>query len=73
MAQRLDLRFRNAAGRIPTVCVLDPRTDLTAEQVGAAMDTVIAKNVLQTTGGDLVAKVDARVIDLAEVVQEWTY
>lgn len=73
MAQRLDLRFRNAAGRIATVRVLNPKAGLTAEQVGAAMDTIIAKNVFQTTGGDLVAKVDARVVDLAEVVQEWTF
>lgn len=72
MAQRLDLRFRNAAGRIATVRVPNPRADLTAQQVGQVMD-IIAKNVFQTSGGDLVAKVDARVVDLAEVVQEFSF
>ncbi|MGB9885720.1 MAG: DUF2922 domain-containing protein [Moorellales bacterium] len=73
MAQRLDLRFRNAAGRISTVRVPNPKTDLTAQQVGAAMDAIIAKNVFQTTGGDLVAKVDARVVETSEVVQEFSF
>lgn len=73
MAQRLDMRFRNAAGRIATVRVPNPRADLTAQQVGQVMDTIIAKNVFQTSGGDLVAKVDARVVDLAEVVQEFSF
>lgn len=59
--------------RIATVRVPDPKPDLTAEQVGAAMDTILAKNVFSTTGGDLVAMVDARVVDLAEVVREWIY
>lgn len=73
MAQRLDMRFRNAAGRIVTVRVPDPRTDLTADQVGQVMDLVIAKNVFDTSGGDLVAKVDARVVELSQVLSEWTY
>lgn len=73
MAQRLDMRFRNATGRIVTVRVPDPKPDLTGEAVGAAMDTILAKNVFSTTGGDLVAKVDARVVELSQVLSEWTY
>ena len=73
MAQRLDLRFRNAAGRIVTLRVPNPRPDLTAQQVSSVMDTILAKNVFQTSGGDLVAKVDARVLELSNVVQEWSF
>lgn len=37
------------------------------------MDTILAKNVFSTTGGDLVAKVDDRVVELSQVLSEWTY
>jgi hypothetical protein len=73
VAQRLDLRFRNAAGRIATLRVPDPKAGLTAQEVGAVMDAIIAKNVFETGGGDLVAKVDARLVEVSEVVQEFSF
>lgn len=41
--------------------LLFPRDNLTQDQSGAAMDTVIAKNVFATSGGNLTRKVRARI------------
>jgi len=61
--KRLEMRFRNAAGRTATISVPDPRADLTAAEVETAMNTIIAKNVFNTSGGDLVAIAGARIVE----------
>ncbi len=66
MAQRLVMSFRNASGRAVTMSLDDPRPDITAAEVTAVMDTIIAKNVFTSSGGDLVSKERAAVIDTTE-------
>jgi hypothetical protein len=61
--QTLRIRFRNQAGRIVSISFDNPRDDLTAAEVEAAMDLLIARNTFTSTGGDLVAKYDATVTD----------
>ena len=60
MAVRLQMVFRTAGGSRKTISVDDPKPDLTEAQIEAAMNTIVAKNVFQTSDGDLVAAVDAR-------------
>ncbi len=62
-AQTLRMVFRNQAGRNVTISLDNPRDDLTAAQVQEAMNLVIDRNVFNSTGGDLVAVQDIRIID----------
>lgn len=62
-AQTLRLVFRNEAGKNVTISLDNPKDDLTAAQIEAAMDVVIARNIFTSSGGDLVAKQDVRIID----------
>lgn len=63
VAQTLRMVFRNQAGNNVTIALDNPRDNLTAAEIEAAMDLIIARNVFTSTGGDLVAKQDIRVID----------
>ena len=38
------------------------REDLTAEEIGSAMDVIIAKNAFITKGGDLKGKYNAQIV-----------
>ncbi|KJS21377.1 MAG: hypothetical protein VR72_10745 [Clostridiaceae bacterium BRH_c20a] len=58
----LQMIFANAASGRVTISILDPREDLTAEIVGAAMNDIITANIINSTGGDLVSVIGARVV-----------
>lgn len=61
--QTLRMVFRNEAGRNVTIALDNPRENLTAAEIEAAMDLVITRNIFTSSGGDLVAKQDIRIID----------
>jgi hypothetical protein len=63
MATYLEMVFRNQAGYLVTISVIDPRPDITAGEVETVMDTIIAQNIFTSPSGDLVQKVEARVIE----------
>ena len=58
----LQLACATTAGTKKTIAVPNPREDLTAAEVMAAMQTVIAKDVLTTSGGGLAELVSAKVV-----------
>lgn len=60
MSVNLQLIFRTAEGSRKTISVEDPKTDLTDAQVQSAMETIVAKNIFSTSGGDLVEPLEAR-------------
>lgn len=60
--KRLDMRFRNQAGRLVTLRVDDPKDDLTAAEVQAAMQVIINANIFTSSGGDLVDIDSARIV-----------
>jgi hypothetical protein len=66
MAKTLRMTFLNEAGNRYSLNFRDPKDGLTGTEVATAMDTIIAKNIFQTTGGDLVSKDSAAIIDTAE-------
>ncbi len=68
MDKNLELIFKNTAGKSARISVQDPKDDLTTEEVQALMDNIVAKNVFETTGGNLVEVVGARLIQ-KEVIQ----
>ncbi|MFA7467907.1 MAG: DUF2922 domain-containing protein [Desulfotomaculaceae bacterium] len=63
MATYLEMVFRSQAGYLIIISVIDPRPDITAGEVETVMDTIIAQNIFTSPGGDLVQKVEARVIE----------
>ena len=60
MEQTLELVFKNAEGDTKVITVTDPREDITAQEADEAMDIILAANVIETSGGDLVEAVEAR-------------
>ena len=60
MEQVLELVFKTAEGDTKVITVTDTRTDITAEEAQAAMETILAANVVETSGGDLVEIIEAR-------------
>ena len=62
METKLELVFTNIAGRTVTISVADPKDDLTAAQVSAAMDAIIATGIVTSTGGDLAGKSEANIV-----------
>jgi len=58
----LELIFNNEAGKNARLSIKDPKEDLTTQEVEALMNNIIAKNIFETSGGDLVEIVGARLI-----------
>lgn len=62
MTKTLEMLFENAAGKNSKISVKDPRDDIEAEEVQTAMDTIISKNIFDTSGGDILTSRGARII-----------
>lgn len=62
MSERLEMTFDNEAGTASKISVDNPREDLTVMEVQTAMNAMVAANVFNTTGGDLVAAGGARIV-----------
>lgn len=62
-AKTLRMIFSSQAGRSVTLTLDNPRADVTAAEIEAAMDLVIARNIFNSSGGDLVTKQDIKIID----------
>ncbi|HHW36355.1 MAG TPA: DUF2922 domain-containing protein [Bacillales bacterium] len=63
MSKKLELQFTNFEGKTATLSIDDPIEPVDPATVSAAMDTIIAANIFTSTGGDLVAKKGARVVE----------
>ena len=70
--KRLYMQFRDSASKTINLTLNDPKNvddgdyaDLAAQEraIEAVMDTIIAKNIYHNNGNDLVAKVNARILD----------
>ncbi|MCM3762420.1 DUF2922 domain-containing protein [Alkalihalobacillus oceani] len=63
--QTLELRFRNDLGRTIAIRVLNPREDVTAEEISGVMDVLMENNVFAGAVQALEAKIDARIVSRA--------
>jgi hypothetical protein len=63
MAKTLVMNFLNAQGKKTAVRVNNVKDSLTDAEVTAAMDVIIAKNIFESTGGDLKIKDSASIVD----------
>ncbi|MDI6605407.1 DUF2922 domain-containing protein [Aceticella autotrophica] len=62
MAIQLQMNFKNRLGKNFRINVDDALENLTDAQVKSAMDTIIAKNIFNTSGGDVVEIVGAELV-----------
>ncbi len=63
VTQTLRMTFLSQGNKNVTLSLDNPREDVTAAEVQATMDLIIARNIFTSSGGDLVSKVNARIID----------
>ena len=70
--KRLYLQFRDSAAKTMNITLDNPKNlddadyaDFAAQDaaIEGVMDTIIAKNIFHNNGNDLVAKVNARILD----------
>ncbi|SES88851.1 Protein of unknown function [Oceanobacillus limi] len=66
--KKLELKFENEDGKIVTYSLDKPIEPVDSDQVNAAMDEIILQNPFTSSGGDLVTKKSARVVE--RIVQE---
>ena len=59
----LELRFENEEGKNVTISLDTPIEPVDPAAINAAMDEIIAQNAFDSSGGELVAKIDARVVE----------
>ncbi|MEA4924872.1 MAG: DUF2922 domain-containing protein [Syntrophomonadaceae bacterium] len=58
----LEMDFTTELGRTQRIRVYNAKDPLTGAEVAAAMDTIIARNIFSSTGGDLIGKIEARLV-----------
>jgi hypothetical protein len=59
---KLVMTFSNTLGRKVSLFVTDPREDLTETEIKAAMDLIVEKNIFEPNGSDIIATVDAKIV-----------
>jgi hypothetical protein len=58
----LVMSFMNEEGKKVSIRLDGIKEDITGDAVGLVMDTIISKNIFQTTGGDLKVKDSAQIV-----------
>lgn len=61
--KKIDLLFENEEGRTVTYSLNEPIEPADPVAVNEAMDTIIAENIFETSGGAIVKKKGARIVD----------
>jgi len=59
----LRMTFNNTLGSAVSFTLPEPKVDLTAVQIEAVMDQIVAKDIFLTIGGVLISKRDIKIID----------
>jgi len=62
MSTTLQMIFSNEMGRNSTISLADPEEQLSSEEIEAVMDSIVAKDIFNTAGGDIVGKVRAQIV-----------
>ena len=59
----LVMTFKNTAGSNTNISLKGIRDNLSETEINAAMDAILTNNAFYSTGGDLVSKVKADIVD----------
>lgn len=62
MDKTLQMVFLNNAGKNVSMNITDIKDNVTAAEIKAVMDLIIAKNILSSTGGDLKSSMSANIV-----------
>jgi hypothetical protein len=63
MAKQLVMNFLNESGKKVSISLNSVKDSVTEIEVAAAMEVMISAKIFNTTGGDLVTKDSAQIID----------
>ncbi len=63
MEKSLQLVFKNASGSTKIITISNPKENLSKAETDEAMQKIVAANIFNTIGGDLVQAVEARVVN----------
>jgi hypothetical protein len=63
VTQTLRMTFLSQGNKNVTLSLDNPREDVTAAEVQATLDLIIARKIGTSSGGDLVSTVHARIMD----------
>ena len=58
----LEMDFSIELGKTKTIRVYDAKDPLSAAEVSACMDNIVAKNILTGPGGDITGKAGAQIV-----------
>lgn len=72
MKTELKLVFETAKGSLVTYSIPDPKEGITKEEIKAAMQVVIDKDIFETSNGELATPVSARVVETSETAFDLT-
>lgn len=61
--KKIELIFENAQGKTVTFSLDQPVEPIDVDAVHEAMDEIIAQNVFQSNGGDIMKKKSARIVE----------
>lgn len=61
--KKLIMTFKNAIGNTFSITVNDPREDIEEEDIIAAMNLILEKNIFQPKGYDIAVCVSAKVVE----------
>ena len=61
--KKLELKFLNEDGKVVTYNLDHPTEPADAQTVSNAMDEIISQNAFETSGGELVEKKSARIVE----------
>lgn len=59
---KLEMTFKNELDRTMRLSLDDPRVDVTDAEVSTAMNLIVNKNIFNSSGGDLVSAVGAKIV-----------
>lgn len=66
MAKTLELQFDTRDNKPFSITLSDPVEPVNPASIAAAMDAIIAQNCFTTSGGDVIAKKGARLVERNE-------
>ena len=67
----LIMTFKNEDGKESTVTLKQVKETITSAEIEAAMDVIISTDIFSSTGGNLVSKIKAQVVDKA--IEEYKF
>ncbi|MFG6149099.1 DUF2922 domain-containing protein [Halobacillus sp. B23F22_1] len=61
--KKLELKFLNEEEKVVTISIDHPVEPVSEADVNAAMEAIIAENCFYSSGGDLIEKKEARIVE----------